>query len=213
MYGHHTKPIVCFDIETVALEPDPEEFEASYMPPRNYKDPEKIKEHKEKAYKEWVEKQQFKRDGAKIISIAWGLVEETPTLKHVSGMCSDNEVDPLRAFTVFLGDLGTYKLMGFNINSFDLPILSVRLAKYGLHLPGKVAKWDAIDLFEWPLQRSMGLKKACRVYNVENRLKMDGADVAELYANRKLAEIEDYNRNDVFVTIGLYNALSRTYQI
>ena len=122
----------------------------------------------------------------------------------------------LRAFDSWLET--SPRLAGFNISGFDLPLLRMRALALGvpmLHLSGRAGRdyWyrfgrDRIDLCD--LLSNFGsmprpsLAEATALFGVRAKATTSGADVEELAAEHRYADISSYCMRDVVATAHLF---------
>ena len=205
---------IALDIETLVLpltESRKKEFEETYEPPSNYKDPEKIAKHRETAISNLADSRKFYIDGCRPISIAMGLCVQGTGVTNIECVYSENSDELALAFIDYLNSFETYNVVGFNLKGFDLLVLSTIVNKSRLELRRKLARYKIIDLMEWPL-RGYKLKDAARAYGIEP-MGLTGASIAALYRDGDIETIKAYNCDDVRITGELYLALSRIYDL
>lgn len=205
---------IVLDIETVPvpLSNELKEFLLKgYKPPSNYKDPEKIKAHRDEFIRDLDSSGGFKVYNQMPVSVAFASLDSEGELDIESRITDDSE--ELAQFVHrYLTDAGFYRLVGFNIKGFDIPHLCRLLSQHDLSFPRRLGKWDVVDLCEWPLDRKYKLKEACLAFDIPIS-GMDGSDVAALWNTGKFREIEEYNREDVKITHQLYTKLSHVYHL
>jgi len=104
------------------------------------------------------------------------------------------------------------RLVGFNINNFDLPSLAFALYRHELELPNSVkqGKWDAIDLYKHPFWGNGGLKEYSR--RLGNPRTDSGADVAGLVEAREWLKLKKYCAEDVVDTVKLFRCAATVFK-
>ena len=177
---------VVFDVETIPLPPSQtridkllREYEVPEMKvPSNYKDPTKIaayeaaipgklEEHKMKWLADKMEKDCFRMDGCRPISVALGVCSKREVI-GINGFASDDSVEVAKFFTEYINALDKeFKLVGFNINNFDLPIMARWMTKANVELKYKLGKWDAVDMNLFPMNRQGTMKEIADAFGFE----------------------------------------------
>ncbi len=112
------------------------------------------------------------------------------------------------------------KLVSFNGRRFDLPVLEARSLRHGLALPWYFADRSVradpdlhLDLLEFlsngePRNRAR-LDDYCKLVGLPGKMGVDGAQVASLFADRRVDELEAYCATDVLQTLGLFLRVQR----
>ena len=194
--------MIALDIETVRIEVTEEDrltFESEYSPPGNYKDPEKIEAHKQEAWKKFLDKVSWQTHRL----ITWAVAS-------YDGVESGTAEEMIRLISVF-DDPFSEPLVTFNGLNFDLPILAKELPE---QLVAPYRRGQLIDLWNYPLQKSCGLKEACRAFGVKLEVEdIDGSMVAELYKAGEIEKIKKYNESDAKATLELAKKLSNFYAL
>lgn len=217
----HRMPLICVDIETIGVKPDPitlGAWEASWKPPANYKDPSKIEARKAEQRQAYIKDRSLTVEGAQVISVALAMVSGDSALS-LEVKCSENEVEIAKTIMEYVSEWNAFGWLGFNIKRFDLPIMALLLYRHGIELPVKPGKWETVDLFDIvrdfnrPEGTPGGLKYWAKVFGVASENPLTGADVAGLWEEGNLQDIAAYNAEDVRTTIRLYAALRSIYDI
>ncbi len=112
------------------------------------------------------------------------------------------------------------KLVSFNGRHFDLPVLEARSLRHGLALPWYFASGSLrddrelhLDLLEFlsngePRNRAR-LDDYCKLVGLPGKMGIDGAQVASLFADRRVEELSAYCATDVLQTLGLFLRVQR----
>lgn len=151
-----------------------------------------------------------------ICSIGFGVVkggeiEKVDAVTHKEeSVCIDQFLDALDSEI-----LHQPKIVGFNCESFDMPVLMAALYRHGKRLPFKIGKWDVVDLMRRPFYGMGGLKSICYLLGVEQRLPdtFDGSMVADAYHNGDLEIIHEYAKEDARMTCELLRVAQTIYDI
>lgn len=215
-YSAGTKTDIVIDIETVVLpvtQSEIEEYMADYEPPGNYKDPLKIALHKEDAEKNCVSKilseKRFSLEGKRMISAAAGIADhKTDKVTDIQSWGSDDLSIITDGLVQYINSWGQYRLVGFNINSFDLPEIVKSFWKTQKFPNIKPSKWDVVDLIN--TFKKGKLKNIAKAFGIIP-LGLDGSAVDTLYHIGDWKKILEYNEDDVRITGELYIAASKLY--
>ena len=143
--------------------------------------------------------------------------------EHVFGIDSDGQEQPeQQTLTDFLALMETFdpdidEIVGHNVIGFDLPFIFQRC------LVNKIAFRPFVNLSEFNVRgvydtmhrwwlgsrNRVALDDLAWVFGIESSKtdEVDGSRVFELYQERRLAEIREYNLNDVRVTRKVYERL------
>lgn len=210
-----SKVDIVLDIETV-VEPvtasEVEKYMAEYQPPSNYKTADAILRHRTKAEAEAVDtlldKKRFSIGGKRMISAALGIVE-SGGVKEIEAWSGEDLSVITMGLVNYLNRFREYRLIGFNINGFDLPEIAKSFWLTKVKPKYKPTKWDIVDLSKHPFQKTK-LKDAVKAFGIE-AIGNNGADVAQMYQDGRWEDIEAYNRDDVRITGELYLAASTIY--
>lgn len=236
-YKKESKAIV-FDIETIPVEASKTRIEKllrEYEPPElkipsNYKDPAKIAayeaefpqrlaQHKQEWLASKMAKDHFRLDGCRPISVSLGICEDNE-VKNILGCASDDSCEVAQFFTDYVNQAANgapFKLVGFNINGFDLPIIFRWMVHANAFLKRRLGKWDAVDLCAYPLKGHGGLKEICSALGMElldeEGQDADGSFVSKWYEEQNWERILEYNKHDVLVEGSLYNNIRRIWDV
>jgi len=216
-YNRPSQTSVVFDLETIPVnisQAHLKKAEDEYRPPSNYKDPEKIAKHKQEFIEGLAERHKFRVGGARVVAAGLGLITGNQ-VTNIEGMASDDPNKIMKFLVDYLAEINNYRLVGYNIMGFDLPILSHALNAADLSLNCPQGKWDPIDLmFHF---KGYGMKDLAESYGIET-LKdeegrtLDGGAVQNLYELGQLETIEKYVKHDILMEGRLFIALSRVFK-
>jgi hypothetical protein len=231
------KSNIVIDIETIAhpvtqaeIDAAMADYDAGVVPakaPANWKDVTKIEAYvnerrdkqasdREKFQAELVNKlskeKAFSIGGKTMISCALGTVDSlTRTIENVSSRAGD-DLHGIVAFIVnYLNEAGQYRLIGFNLQSFDLPEVCKSYQITGQRPRYRPGKWDIIDLCKHPFNKGK-LKDIGKAFGFEIPA-MNGGDVAALYQQGDWEAIRKYNEHDVVLTAKLFLAAEAMYSL
>lgn len=201
------------DIETVTnpvTQADIDRHMSEYVPPKLWKDPEKLAEHKLRAESEAITKihddWKFSIGGKRMVCCAIGEARpDLDTVENIESWASDDLSVICRGIKDYLDNFSGYRLVGWNHIRFDLPeiVKSFRLTKTPPPL-NRAAKWDLVDLCNHPF-KGVKLKDAARALGLKV-LDINGSDVGQLYSTGDWETIRAYNEHDVLLTGQVYNA-------
>lgn len=221
-YGYKNnqeKVDVVFDFETVPLPVTQEEIEEYLRELKmgNAKKPETVARKKAEAEQDAIQKcldaKRFCVWGARVISAAFGVVSGQQ-VSQVESCFSDDETE-IAAFAYnYLKEIGSYRLVGYNIKNFDLPHFARILSKANLRLAQRPGKWDIIDMCDYPFGRLKGAtcKRVAAAYGITPKVRdMNGSHVEQAYANGDFEMIRKYNESDVHLEGELLGALTTIY--
>lgn len=213
---------IVIDIETIPTEIDQawlEEKREKIV--RSYKTENTIMKHLEEAADSW----KWELGGTQIVCVG---IKNLNTGETKTLTCSDEKLlletlyFAVRDWTKRLGD-GTHyerkplQLIGFNIQSFDLPHLHVAYARHGLPAPFKLYKHSVTDLINWPYGHQLGrrsLNYYLRAFGVEGKTG-NGADVERLWREdqeKGTNQVVEYCKADVEKTAELYLRMGEIWQ-
>ncbi len=131
-----------------------------------------------------------------------------------------SEKELLEGFFSYLGK-SRPRLVSFNGRSFDLPVLKYRAMVHGIAAPwlyNSGDKWNSYtsrysldwhcDLLEalsdFGASARIKLNEVCSVLGFPGKFGVDGANVAQMYDDKKVKEIRDYCETDVLNTYLVY---------
>ena len=201
------KADVVLDIETVtipATHNDLQEYLSNYRPPKNWKDPEKLAEHRAKfeadALTAMSSQRAFSIGGKRMVSCALGIADRRMgRVLDIQSWQGEDLASICVGIRDYLAGVGEFRMVGWNFEEFDLPEImkSFALTKTTTKhiLPGK---WDLVDLNYKPF-RGKALKECARAFGLEV-MDVDGSSVARLYEDGDWEKIKQYNEHDVYLT-------------
>lgn len=143
--------------------------------------------------------------------------------EHVFGIDSNGaeqgEKEALAAFLDFLKDFDseTDEIVGHNVIGFDLPFIFQRCLVHGICVPSLInlGEYNVRGVFDtmhrwWSgAKRNVSLDDIAWALGIESSktAAVEGSKVFELYQAGRLAEIREYNLNDVRVTRKVYERM------
>ncbi len=148
----------------------------------------------------------------KIVSIsAFVLIpEEAPSVELFFSV--DNESDVVNGFYNMLKEIKesgyTFTLVGYNINTFDIPLFRAKSAKY---IPTQNRcdlldrkPWETFDIFE-KLGKKGKLHEWLEFYGLPKKYNdLTGADFLNLYLNNDEDSMKNYSQQDAYSEAKLY---------
>jgi predicted PolB exonuclease-like 3'-5' exonuclease len=216
---------IYLDAETIP-DGEMEDFELYKDPPKNFKDPEKIKAWMEEQKEEQFLKQSVDTNRAKLLTIGAAVNEGQPQVFVDLG--NYNELNMLKEFELFLKNERETKItegvnedrytfndlifVGHNIKKFDLQILFVKAVKYNLPLLGEMVhparfrynQNKSYDIMEiWGGADANGyisLDTVANTMGIQGKKGMDGSMVYPKFKEGKIDEIIQYQKDDVILT-------------
>ncbi len=112
--------------------------------------------------------------------------------------------------------MGTRSLVGFNILSFDLPVLHSTACRLGVDFPIHIDQRDVIDLIHQPYGKARGresLNRYLYAFGLERKT-AQGAEVSEMWAQDLQdggSRVADYCMSDVRLEAQLFNRLQKLF--
>jgi len=226
------KKFIYLDAETIP-DGDIEDFELYKEPPKNYKDPDKIKAWMEEQKEEQYLKQAVDTNRAKFLTIGVAVNEDAP--KVFVDLASYDELTILTEFEAFLKNERETKItegvnedrytfndlvfVGHNIKKFDLQILFVKSIKYNLPLLGELVhparlrfnNGKSYDIMEvWggaDTQNYVSLDTVANTIGIQGKKGMDGSMVYPKFKEGKIDEIIQYQKDDVILTRAVFKRM------
>ena len=213
-----------FDIETVPgydnFENVPSDMQDAWIAlcSRRYTDDLK----RGKSYGElYIENAALMAEFNKVVCISAGRIVDNEHLVASLFLPSDRDNDEslIRTFCTFLNKQSGYKLTGFNIHGFDIPVLFKKCVKYGLKIPQQLNTWNikpwerqSVDIYDiWKCgshSSSASLQTVSTFLDCGNpKENVCGCDVNTLYNNDNLDGIIDYCEGDVKATMCILEKL------
>lgn len=226
------KKYIYLDAETIP-DGDIEDFELYKEPPKNYKDPDKIKAWMEEQKEEQYLKQAVDTNRAKFLTIGVAVNDDAP--KVFVDLASYDELTILTEFEAFLKNERETKItegvnedrytfndlifVGHNIKKFDLQILFVKSIKYNLPLLGELVhparlrfnNGKSYDIMEiWggaDTQNYVSLDTVANTIGIQGKKGMDGSMVYPKFKEGKIDEIIQYQKDDVILTRSVFKRM------
>ena len=209
--------MIIFDIET-EVNQDAVQYISEPVPPKNYKDEEKIAAWIVKKKEEQVERAALDPDFGKIIAIGWCISEgETKPKSVLMGDFMGLDTAERNMIDLFWDMYNAHDGVsaGYNIINFDLPYLYRRSFALGTPVPllpslARYRTYPTIDLmqvlYNWGAPKS--LKWVCKRYGIENPLPdVDGSMVKDMDDDT----LREYVENDVRMTHELFKKMKGIY--
>jgi len=195
-----------FDIETIAL-PVPDKTIAEWRAEiaEEFVKPDTI----EKKLQAKIEKAKYDFDGCRPIALSACLLTSDGQ-KIFSSCVNEDSLEVAKHFHALCQDYAPVKLIGYNIKSFDLPILYRQMALANLKFRTKLGRYDIIDLIDHVVGfgKKISLDRACTAYGIKTS-EYDGSFVDPWYRAKDWHRIEAYCVADVQATLELYEAITR----
>lgn len=206
---------IYIDIETLPGEerPNPEDIE----PPKNYKDPAKIKAYQQEKVEDAYRAQALDSMQGRILTIGWAIGEDPAEAQTVGLAGIETERDLLEAFQDMLLeapiDAERLEWVGHNIRTFDLPWIWRKALQHRLHplarlIPrGRFDKRiiDTLELWAADFRDRVGMDAIAQFLGLAGKTEgVDGSKVFDLWQAGELRTINDYCRQDVEVTRQVY---------
>lgn len=203
--------IWAIDIETLERPIDPRVLEA-------YRDTVKEELVKESAIEARVQKYKerwkFTVEGAQLL--AFGAVK-IDGLAPPEFFAHEDPVVVAKEFLQFMSREYPRKLVAFNGNRFDFPILASAIAnsfEFAMH---SVADYKLYDLADYPMGKYIGVRSLasfCKILGVATEKSGDGSQVANYWESDKANHttlLHDYCINDCQLVADCYRKLSLFY--
>ena len=198
---------VVLDIETVAS-PDCAELLDPVKPPSNYKDPAKIAAYCEEKRADQIARAALEPDLCEIVACG---VQCGMEALHVESRATEEECSLIEWLWMILGN---HRAVGFNILSFDLPVLIRRSQLLGIPVPDisldryRTPHLDLLERLTFNGRLTMrSLAFYCRRFGIPCEDTVTGADIAGLVVAGDWAAIEAHVRSDVAKTAALAQKL------
>lgn len=217
-YQQRSQPVdVVIDIETLVLPPTAEEIEAfasNWKPPANIKDPERIEARRQEAFanipKAIEDEKRFTLGGKRMICCALGTISRTGSgVTAIESYSGDDLGKITKGIVDYLDRFDSYRLIGWNHRSFDLPEICKAFRQTGVRPRSRPGKWDLVDLMQFPFERK-GLKATAQAFGLEV-MDVNGSDVQSLYDAGQWDKIREYNEHDVRITGEIYLAATALF--
>jgi len=125
-------------------------------------------------------------------------------------LTADKEKDLLLKFWSLPFFKESFRLIGFNSFTFDLPYLLIRSFKYGIKVPdirGKSVDLRFVLSYGNKFQNGKLNQYASLFLNKESQKLSNGDNIKELYEQNKIEFIELYCGRDVYITFKIFERL------
>ena len=227
------KKYIYLDAETIP-DGEMEDFELYKDPPKNIKDPEKIKRWEEEQKEEQYLKQSVDTNRAKILTIGAAADEKKPVC--FVDTVNFNELVILTEFQEYLKNEMTTTIVegvseprtifnelcfvGHNIKKFDLQLLFVKAVKYKLYELGALVhparlrynNGKSYDIMEiWggaDTFNYVSLDTVAKTIGVQGKKDgMDGSQVYTKFKEGKIDEIIEYQKDDVILVRDIFKEI------
>lgn len=207
---------VVVDIETVGRKPTHEDVEmwrSTWKPPANYKNAAAIEAKRKEDEQKWWRRRALELGGAQIVSIAVGEILGG-RLMNEEVRCTPDESYLMRFFAEYMNEFsGNCKVIGHNIQGFDLPMLACSMHRHNVSLEYPIERRSIVDTLYSPLKDRKGLKVLAHAFGISRMTDLDGSRVGELFEAGLYDTIAEYNLDDIRITATLFVALSRIYKL
>lgn len=205
---------IVIDIETLGLPPSEEEkAEKRAELAEEYKKEETIEKHLES----WIKnKYHFSTEGAQLLCAGMALLDSKDEIASIESFASDDPGAVCNFINGFITECAPSRVqyIGYNLDRFDIPIITSWFARIGIELVVKIGLFDTIDLSEYPIKGG-SLKRKCKTLRVDVRDdSTNGSMVAALWEQDKKEgtnKVREYCELDVERTAGLYKRLRKTH--
>jgi predicted PolB exonuclease-like 3'-5' exonuclease len=214
--------IIVLDIETIPKYlPDLEdELTKTVKAPSNWKDADKIEAFKKEKIEKELNTVQFDPDGADVVCVGLGVINpQEMDIEHIESKCSPITDELCKFFCDYLNKHRATKLVGCNIEGFDIPILMSAVARTPYYVTKPIAKWGIVDLMHIQKRKDNVTRRVkgtwnslCRLYGVDEPSK-DGSMVKEMWEQEDYKGIADYCCEDVRAEGELYLRMSRFIEL
>jgi hypothetical protein len=219
------RKFIYLDAETIP-DGEMEDFELYKDPPKNIKDPEKIKAWMEDQKEEQFLRQSVDTNRAKLLTIGAAVNEGQPQV--FVDVAAYDELTMLKDFEAFLRNERETKItegvnedrytfndlifVGHNIKKFDLQIMFVKAVKYNLQYLGELIhparmrynNQKSYDIMEiWggaDANTYISLDTVANTMGIQGKKGMDGSMVYPKFKEGKIDEIIQYQKDDVILT-------------
>jgi hypothetical protein len=210
---------IYIDIETLPglVRPSPEDIE----PPKNFKDPAKIRAYQEEKVEDAYRAQALDSMQGRILSIGWAIGDDPAQAMTVGLDVIEDEADLLRTFQELLLDhpidLSRLDWVGHNIRSFDLPWIWRKSLKYRLHPLARIIPrqkfdkriQDTLELWAADFRDRVSMDDIANFLGISGKTEgVDGSKVFDLWQAGYLQIINDYCAQDVEVTRNVHRIIT-----
>lgn len=216
------KPRIVVDMETVGREVDQEalvdatrDYMAQWEPTSTWK-ADTVERKREEAQIKYEDK--FRTDywkkfyGRKILCIGVGVLTDNE-VEDVEVFIGE-EVDILKEFVGYIEGYQPWNLVTYNGKGFDWPTITYVAALNGINIPHYSKHYDLMKTIQYEMGESyMSLKHAAKIFNIPRRTDVDGSQVADLLDQGQMSKIEEYQKDDIYMTAGVAIALNRALPV
>lgn len=218
------KPWMVFDIETCPMPNCRDYLTDPIEAPSNWKDQIKINQYIEEKRLKQINEAGLDLDLCEIAAIAWALppVNGQPECTYVQMRNEWSEGDLLESFWRFVAGLQREggNLVGFNILTFDLPILLRRSLYLGVPTPTlNIDKYRHDGIVDVAHELTFGGRTTWRSlsfyakrFGIPHDDSVDGSQIAHLVATQQWDEIGAHVKSDVWTTKQLAQRCGFIYQ-
>lgn len=208
-YDNELSDAVVLDLETVAA-PQCETFLDPVRAPSTYKDPAKIASYCAEKLTERVEKAGLEPDLCEIVAVGW----RHPEKEGTATVYTRADVDEAGLLEMTWEAIHGRRIVGFNIFSFDLPVLIRRSQLLGLRVPSvNLDRYRSphIDLLErLTFQGKLTYRSLAfytRRFGVPCVDETSGKDIAQMVAASDWEGVRSHCRSDIDKTTALAHRL------
>jgi hypothetical protein len=210
---------IYIDIETLPglVRPSPEDIE----PPKNFKDPAKIRAYQEEKVEDAYRAQALDSMQGRILSVGWAIGDDPAQAMTVGLDDIEDEADLLHTFQELLLDhpidLSRLDWVGHNIRSFDLPWIWRKSLKYRLHPLARIIPrqkfdkriQDTLELWAADFRDRVSMDDIANFLGISGKTEgVDGSKVFDLWQAGYLQIINDYCAQDVEVTRNVHRIIT-----
>lgn len=206
------------DIESLPGETKPDLAEVE--PPKNYKDPEKIKKYQEEKLDEIYRKQALDSMQGRLLCLAWA-IDDDPVQSVIVGRNTETEEELINSIQKEILNLpiDIYSLgwVGHNIKTFDLPWIWRKALKYRCFDLARIIPRqrydkrikDTMEMWAIDFKDYVSLDKIAKFLGMEGKGdRIDGSKVYDMWIEGRLEEIENYCRDDVELVREVYKIIN-----
>jgi predicted PolB exonuclease-like 3'-5' exonuclease len=206
------------DIESLPSEAKPDLSEIE--PPKNYKDPEKIKKYQEEKLDEIYRKQALDSMQGRLLCLAWA-IDDGPVESIIVGINTETEETLINSFQNFIlnipVDIYNLEWVGHNIKTFDLPWIWRKALKYRCFDLARIIPRqrydkrikDTMEMWAVDFKDYVSLDKIAKFLGLGGKEEgIDGSKVYDMWLEGQLEKIEKYCREDVELVREVYKIIN-----